>query len=95
MDKYWLDKFVHFRLSGQILDKYLLDKMILNIKVCCFVLFRVLLNKTEQTTKQQICYFVALLNKTHGKRVTLLRKTRALPVLLVCVADPEQTTNIC
>ena len=76
MDKYLLDNFVHFRLSGQILDKYLLDRMILNIKVCCFVLLRFLLNKTEQTTNN---WFITL----------LLCWAKHTESVLLCWAKPE------
>jgi hypothetical protein len=40
------------------MDKYLLNKTDVDPRVCCFVLFRVLLNKTEQTQNTK---FVTLL----------------------------------
>ena len=54
MDKFLLNNLVHKYVVEQIMDKYLLNKTDVDPRVCYFVLFRVLLNKTEQTQNTKV-----------------------------------------
>ena len=54
MDKFLLNNLVHKYVVEQIMDKYLLNKTDVDPRVCCFVLLRGLLNKTEQTQNTNV-----------------------------------------